>query len=344
MFPIGAWLGVLFVTCTSSIKLGKSRSVISIEELETKLKNLLVIPDTKQIYRFITKHPSRLFPSYRCVRIEICFSDEVTALKTALLESSGDTDNKSDVHSIEGPKGSDLNTKLKSAVRQINKKRSWFNEKETNARLTDAIDYFLSAFYFARARLPELRGAREQQRIVLGVMSELLDEAKKLARGAREKTKIRLDWLHDIREFRHYTHMKQGWKFWKGKVESFTLYTVPIANLGSTVMSIWALGMINQKTEELNKLNTSHMVTQTRAYWQKYSGIARSCTKRKQTLEECVELADLVGKYPQALTVEKAKYIVSEFARRPLKYLQTHIGEIIKWISEGAIPGDSAPL
>jgi len=186
-----------------------------------------------------------------------------------------------------------------------------------------------------------LRGAREQQRIVLGVMSKLLDEAEKLARGARKKTMIRLDWLHDIREFRHYTHMKQGWKFWKGKVESFTLYTVPIANLGSTFTSIWALGMINQKTKELNKLNDSIMVTQTRAYWKAYPGIARRCTKSEEPLETCEELKRLREEHSQALTVEKAKYIVSEFARRPLEFLQANIGEIIKRISEGAIPGET---
>jgi len=335
----------LFFVVSVYLRLGSDCKIVSIEDLNTELPNLLEIPNTHSIHTFIKKHGSFMFPTYSCSSIQDCFGEEISELKTALLESSGESDNVQDAANVEGIRASSFNRLLKSAVGAISSKIGRFTGKKTAKHMVRAIDYFLNAFFLVRARITEFRKSQEERVAVLSMMQVLFQHAFDIARQSKKERKIpdRFEWLYPIREYRSYKHMnRHWWSLYLLKHPHHTLYTVPIPLLGPTFLTLWALGK-NGGTflAAFEQLNKSDFKTKTIEYWAGYPKKAAKCSAKATSDADpstCIDqLKDELG----VLTADKAKYLVEEFAKTPLRKLEKMATDLVEWIKGGADQNDA---
>jgi hypothetical protein len=322
--------------------LGTIGKIITVEDLETNLPNLLIIPNTQSINSLFKKHRSHMFPTYTCPSIQACFGDEISELKTALLESSGESEDRKVASTAEGVQASTFNLKLKLAVDAIQKNLGILSRKKTARYMVHAADYLLNAFFLVQSRITEFRQSPGNREALLYMMEACFDEAHKIASQPKKfRNDDRFGWLSLIREYRYYTHMNRHWfTLWTKDHPKETLYTVPIPLLGRTFLSIWALGIRAGKTLALTNLARSDFKKNTIDYWEKYPGEAKNCVQKKEALaiQACMaELDNRVG----VLTVKKAKYLVEQFSKTPITKLREIAGDLIDWITRGADPRDS---
>ena len=318
--------------------------IISVEELETKLPNLLDIPDTSSIHSLLSKHRSRLFPSYTCTSIQSCFGEEIAELKTALLENGGESDDGNVAGNKEGIQASTFNEDLKAAITSINAKMGFFSTgKKAAKHLVRAADYLLSAFFLLRSRLREFRNSPTERHAVISLMRTLLQHVPNVAtRNNKDGTNSdRFEWLTLVREYRYYTHMKSSWRtLWFGKHAKEKLYTVPIPHLGSSFVTLWALGQSQNMIDELEAIGKFKDTSI--KFWEAYPGGAKKCIAKTDdvTVSQC--LAELNNRH-DVLTVKKARNFVDKFERTPLKKLQEIARPLLLWISQG-MPDTNDPF
>jgi len=192
-----------FLLVTAFLNQAFYGKVVSVEEIKIKLPHLLELQDTTSIHSLLSNHRSRLFPSYACTSVESCFGEEISELKTALLENAGESDDAPVVANKEGMQASTFNAALRSAVQSIYKQTGIFGTgKKTAKRLVRATDYFIGAFFLLRSRLREFRQSDKQRHAILDLMKSLFEHAAEIASqrkySGREYDKF--DWLADVPE------------------------------------------------------------------------------------------------------------------------------------------------
>ena len=329
----------------AAIQLKMSSHVPSIDEVVSKSPHLLDIPDTSIIGRMISKSPSPMFPSFNCKDIQTCFGDEISALKAAILRNAQDTDDSSGT----SDPAVHFGRSLKSATQAIDSLEGFFFTRRKTARhAVSALNYFLAAFYFARWKLPELSKSEigdDQALKVLEVMTALLDRAAAIARSPKKKLESHdsMDWVNVVREYCRFTDSKKHWyTVWLIKHRDEKLYTVPVPNLGSTFLAIWALGHVAlAKTDQqiINQLfswkDKHGFQKQTIDYWKSFQSFMRKCRDTPERCEE--EFHKKHGEsYKKALTVSKAKYLVEHFAQAHSSFLFTNAKKLYEWLIDGA--------